>query len=120
MSAARRAAWGTFAAGLALGVAGGAFYGVAVSRNGEYQQNSEDYEAGGDVEWTPEQFDDEAASGQALETAGWALMGVGLAALATSIVLFAAFDGEEPAERRAHIAPFGGQGMGGMSVGGSF
>ena len=120
MSTARRAAWGTFAAGLALGIAGGALYGVAVSRNGDYQQNRDDFDDGLSVGWTRDDFDAEAASGEAFESAGWALMGVGLASLATSIILFAAFDGEVPVEGQAYVAPFAGEGLAGVSVGGSF
>ena len=53
-----------------------------------------------------DQLDDEDAFGVGAESAGWVLMGVDLASLATSIILFFAIDGEEAAEGQPYVAPF--------------
>jgi tetratricopeptide (TPR) repeat protein len=49
--------------------------------------------------------------GEALEVSGWVLMGLGLATLATSVLLFVAFDGYEPGSMP------GGPSAGGLRLG---
>jgi len=123
LTAARRAAWATLALGVAIGATGGALYGVAVSRNGDYTENRDAYEQGLPTDWDSGDFTSAADRGHGLEGAGWALMGVGLASLVTSIVLFAAREGSEPVESSggsASVGPIFGDGLVGLSVGGTF
>ena len=129
MTLARRMAWVTLAVGAGIAIAGGGAYGGSVSRNNEYQDTNDEYNEDG-VLTDDERADlaDMSDSGEAMESAGWALMGVGLAALATSIVLFAAFDGREPvgvagregAGRAFSVSPLVLEEGGGLSVAGRF
>ncbi len=123
MTSARRWAWVTLALGLAIAGTGGGLYGAAVSRNAEYVQNREDFEQGLETGWDLSEFNSRADSGEGLEGAGWALMGVGLASLVTSIVLFAAFDGTENVPNdggQSLLSLKLGDGLLGFSVSGSF
>jgi tetratricopeptide (TPR) repeat protein len=122
MTGARRAAWATLALGVAIAATGGALYGVARSRNGDYVNQRDECSEN----YTPECAEDArnaADEGEAYEGAGWALIGIGAASLVASIVLFAAFDGSEPVESSgavARITPLIGDGVVGLSVGGRF
>jgi tetratricopeptide (TPR) repeat protein len=122
-TSARRAAWATLALGVAIAGTGGGLFGAAVSRNGDYVQNRDAYNNSEPTDWTEADFDNAIDEGQSLESAGWALMGIGAATLVTSIVLFTAFDGSEPAEAssgQALVAPVIGAGVAGVAVGGQF
>ena len=123
MTGARRAAWATLALGVAIAATGGALYGVARSRNEDYQDQRDACEGGAEDECDAIARDDPASAGEAFEGAGWALMGIGAASLVASIVLFAAFDGSEPVEAsggEARIGPLIGDGVVGFSLGGTF
>ena len=125
MTLARRMAWVTLAVGAGIAIAGGGVYGGSVSRNGEYRDTNDEYNQDGVLtEDERSSLADLSDSGEAMESAGWALMGVGLAAMVTSIVLFAAFDGSETvgqAEGSAFaVSPLVLEEGGGLSVAGRF
>lgn len=120
MSGARRAAWALLAAGVPVVVTGGVLYGVAAAEKAEHLEHCEALEQGEEKGENLDELDSCAATGQGLEARGWALMGVGLMALAASMVLFFVFDGEVAsgeAERRAYIVPVtGGDGLLGLTA----
>jgi len=124
MTVERRVAWITLALGVAIGTGGGVLYGVASGRNDEYLADRESFERGEDIGSDQTELDSRAQSGAGLEAGGWALMCIGLASLAASVVLFLAFDGEEPLvldESRAFLTPFiGADEATGLSFGGAF
>lgn len=93
MTLARKLAWASLGLGIAMGAIGGGLYGAAVSQNNEFV----DLQAQNPVTVTHGELVDIRGSGEAMEAAGWSLMGLGLAVLTTSVVLFTVFDGREPA-----------------------
>lgn len=125
MTLARRLAWVTLGVGAGLAIAGGAVYGAAVSRNNEFQTNNEDYLSDDNLS-AEERSELESLrdSGEAMEGAGWALMGIGLASIVTSVVLFFAFDATETASTARSpslsLGPLVLSEGGGLSVAGSF
>ena len=125
MTLARRLAWITLGVGAGIAIVGGGVYGGAASNNGEYRDTNDEYNEDGVLtEDERSSLADLSDSGEAMESAGWALMGVGLAAMVTSIVLFAAFDGSESvgqAEGSAFaVSPLVMEEGGGVSVAGRF
>jgi tetratricopeptide (TPR) repeat protein len=116
-------AYVTLALGLAATLTGGALYGVAAYYHSEFEYQLDQ------GEWTYQEVDDWSWTGLYLETAGWVLMGTGLASLAASIVLFAAVPARRPVEgtadvggrARASVAPIiGGDGSLGLVLNGVF
>ncbi len=97
MTLARRLAWITLGVGAGIAIIGGGVYGGAVAQNGDFDRLNQEYLEGDDQLDGNElqELEDIRGTGEAMEAAGWALMGVGLASLAASIVLFAAFEGSE-------------------------
>ena len=125
MTLARRMAWVTLGVGAGIAIVGGGVFGGAVSNNGDYRDTNDEYNEDGVLtEDERSSLADLSDSGEAMESAGWALMGVGLAAMVTSIVLFAAFDGSETvgqAEGSAFaVNPLVLEEGGGLSVVGRF
>jgi tetratricopeptide (TPR) repeat protein len=134
MTLARRLAWVTLGVGAGLAIVGGGVYGGAVSRNTELRDTNEDYldhHPAGEAlsEDEVRTLEELADSGSAMEGAGWALMGIGLASLAASVVLFTVFDGTEPATGSARgarrlalaVSPLVlGESGGGLSIAGQY
>ena len=125
MTLARRMAWVTLGVGAGIAIVGGGVFGGAVSNNGEYRDTNDEYNQDGVLtEDERSSLADLSDSGEAMESAGWALMGVGLAAMVTSIVLFAAFDGSEAVGQEAGsafaVSPLVLEKGGGLSVAGRF
>ncbi len=125
MTGARRGAWASLALCLATGIGGGVLYGTARSQNSDYLQERSDFEQGSSGGLDADQLDSMAQRGRGLEAGGWALMGIGAASLAASVILFTVFTGEEPSapasRSRAFLSPLlGGGGQRGLSVGGTF
>ena len=125
MTLARRLAWVTLGVGAGIAIVGGGVFGGAVSNNGEYRDTNDEYNEDGVLtEDERSSLADLSDSGEAMESAGWALMGVGLAAMVTSIVLFAAFDGSEAVGQEGGsaiaVSPLVLEEGGGLSVAGRF
>lgn len=130
MTLARRLAWITMGVGAGIAIVGGGVYGGAVAQNNDFDQLNAQYLEGDNRLDENElgELEDIRGTGESMEAAGWALMGVGLASLVASIVLFAAFDGTEPAtgsarrERRLGLAlsPLVLEEGGGLSIAGAF
>jgi tetratricopeptide (TPR) repeat protein len=116
MTTGRVMAFVTLALGIAVAGTGGALYAIAYARNATFQDELGQGELG-----APE-LEVLADRGRALEISGWALMGTGLAALATSVVLFAVVPARRSAAgSNATLAPFvGGDGGIGMALSGRF
>jgi len=127
MTLARRLAWVTLGVGAGLAILGGGIYGGSISRNGDFQAANDDYLSDNFLsDEERSDLDSQRSAGQSMEAAGWALLGVGLASLAASIVLFFAFDSTEPAAGRGSrasrlsLGPLVLSQGGGVSVAGDF
>jgi len=81
-STTRTMAWVTLALGLASGVAGSIIIGVAASENTLYMERRDE------LGWSYDQLLASHEHGRALESAGWPLLGIGVASLVASLVLF--------------------------------
>jgi tetratricopeptide (TPR) repeat protein len=89
MTLARRFAWGTFAAGLAVAVMGIGLYAAAVSINREFAEaQDEASESMAEIRRMRDR-------GQGLEAGGWTFMSLGATSLVASILLFFLFDATE-------------------------
>jgi tetratricopeptide (TPR) repeat protein len=78
----RAGAWATFALGAASAIAAGALSGISAAENEIYMENRDN------LGWSREELMDSRSRGVALESAGWALLGLSAASLVTSLILF--------------------------------
>lgn len=92
MTLARTMAWVSLGLGVAIGAAGAGLYVASVVRHDNFITE----QAQEPVSVTLPELQDMKSSGQAMETSGWVLMGLALATLTASVVLFTVFDGREP------------------------
>jgi hypothetical protein len=117
MTTARRLAWVTLGVGAGLAIVGGGVFGGAASNNADFIAANDEAIADGVLDDDERaELDDQSATGEAMETAGWALMGVGLASLVASVVIFTAFDGTETVAVAPVVLAVGG----GLGVAGRF
>ena len=114
------AGWAVLGSGLAVAAGGGALLGVAEMERADVRRAVDQLRAGEDPSLSHGDAHAKQERADAEEIAGWVLVGVGGAAVVTSIVLFVTLGGAEPAAPTTVLAPTLLPGGGGLSLGGRF